>query len=556
MQAIRVTAAAFVTCMGVFFVMLVQLQVVSGAAYYQEAQRSIATVELVPAARGKLLDCDGKILAEDLTVWTAQLDENCPADVKQRLRTLCREEDVSWDGGTSIPEPTPRLLARIQEESLEGVSMFPTVRRVGSGDRAPHLLGRVAAMDETEWTHYEEVGYAMNERVGKDGAERAFEDRLHGTPGKRVVERNREGQVTSTQYSILPQAGENVSLTLSLDLQTVASDALQHFLDENPKAVGGAVAVLDVKTGGVLALVSLPGYDTETFSQDYSTLVKDPARPLLNRAVQGTYAPGSTFKMVTAMAALEEGYLTPETQILDTGRYTYYKNPQPQCWLYRQEKRTHGLETVSEAIEDSCNVFFYDAGRRVGIETLGDYARLLGLGERTGIELEGEQQGVVAGPSYTESLGGTWYEGSVLSAAIGQENNRFTPLQLAEMVSTLVGDGTRRRVHIEEGAEGTLGTLSFSPENVDAVKQGMLAVTKQGSLRRVFRSVPVPVGAKTGSAQVEGKDQSNAVLVCFAPYEEPEIALALVAEEGGSGAGLGSVAAEILTSYFSDTDDK
>lgn len=551
MHYIRVTAAAFVACMAVFISILINLQVVSGAAYYQEAQRSIATVELVPAARGKLLDCDGKILAQDLTVWTAQLAENCPNDVKNRLRQLCREEDVSWDGSSVIAEPTPRLLARIKEEALEGVSIFPTVRRVGSGTLAPHVLGRVAAMNEAEWSYYEEKGYAMNERVGKDGAERAFEDRLHGTPGKRVVERNRDGQVTATQYSVLPAAGENVSLTLSLDLQTVASSSLSNFLETNPTAVGGAVAMLDIKTGGVLALVSLPGYDTETFSQDYTELAKDPTRPLLNRAVQGAYPPGSTFKMVTAMAALEEGYLTPETQILDTGRYTYYKSPQPQCWLYRQEKRTHGLETVSEAIEDSCNVFFYDAGRRVGIETLGDYARLLGLGELTGIELEGEQKGVVAGPEYTEALGESWHEGSVLSAAIGQENNRFTPLQLAHMVATLVGDGSRRRVHLEKGAEGILDTVSFSPKNVEAVKEGMLAVTERGSLRRVFRSVPVPVGAKTGSAQVEGKEESNAVLVCFAPYENPEVALALVAEEGGSGAGLGSVAAEILTAYFS-----
>lgn len=171
---------------------------------------------------------------------------------------------------------------------------------------------------------------------------------------------------------------------------------------------------LDVRDGGVLAMVSQPGYDAASFSADYAALSQDEAHPLMNRAVQGLYAPGSTFKLVTAAAALEEGFLTPETQILDTGRYTYYKSPQPQCWLYRQEGKTHGLETVSEAIADSCNIFFYDAGRRVGIDMLGQYARALGLGEKTGIELAGEQAGVVAGPEYTASVGGTWYEGSVL----------------------------------------------------------------------------------------------------------------------------------------------
>ena len=283
---------------------------------------------------------------------------------------------------------------------------------------------------------------------------------------------------------------------------------------------------------------------------------QDEAHPLMNRAVQGLYAPGSTFKLVTAAAALEEGFLTPETQILDTGRYTYYKSPQPQCWLYRQEGKTHGLETVSEAIADSCNIFFYDAGRRVGIDMLGQYARALGLGEKTGIELAGEQAGVVAGPEYTASVGGTWYEGSVLSAAIGQENNRFTPLQLAHMVATLVGGGDRWQVHLLQKVAGEaprekvrLGKVNLSPGNVAAIKEGMLAVTQSGSLAAAFQSLPVQVGAKTGSAQVDGEETSNAVLVCFAPYEDPEIALAVVVEQGGSGSSLGTVAAQVIQAY-------
>lgn len=315
---------------------------------------------------------------------------------------------------------------------------------------------------------------------------------------------------------------------------------------------------LDISDGGVLAMVSLPGYDEATFSADYPALSADEKKPLMNRAVQGLYAPGSTFKLVTAAAALEEGFLTPETQILDTGRYTYYDSPQPQCWLYRQEGKTHGLETVSEAIADSCNIFFYDAGRRVGIETLGDYAHALGLGEKTGIELAGEQAGVVAGPTYTESIGGTWYEGSVLSAAIGQENNRFTPLQLAHMTATLVGDGNRWQVHLLKQVEGeepqekvSLGQVRLSPENVAAIQEGMLAVTQSGSLATAFQDLPVQVGAKTGSVQVTGKETSNAVLVCFAPYDDPQIALALVAEQGGSGAALGEAAAQVIETYLS-----
>ena len=548
----------FAAVLVLFTLLLWNLQITSGAAYYAKSQRSIAQVDTIPAARGRLLDRNGKVLARDETTWSAQLAEDITPAVLSRLQTLCREEGVAWEGSGPIQEVTPRLLARITEEALAGVTFSPTVQRQGSGDLAPHVLGRVGAMSPEEWAVYQDQGYAMAETVGKDGAEAAFESYLHGTPGQRVVETDRSGQITSTSFSVQPQAGRDVTLTLDRTLQQSAQEAMTTFLDEHPNAAGGALVALDVSDGGVLAMVSLPGYDEATFSADYPALAADEKNPLMNRAVQGLYAPGSTFKLVTAAAALEEGFLTPETQILDTGRYTYYDSPQPQCWLYRQEGKTHGLETVSEAIADSCNIFFYDAGRRVGIETLGDYARALGLGEKTGIELAGEQAGVVAGPAYTASIGGTWYEGSVLSAAIGQENNRFTPLQLAHMTATLVGDGSRWQVHLLKQVEGeeaqekvSLGQVRLSQTNVAAIKEGMLAVTQSGSLAAAFQDLPVQVGAKTGSVQVTGEETSNAVLVCFAPYDDPQIALALVAEQGGSGAALGEAAAQVIEAYLS-----
>ena len=553
-----VTAAGFFAALLVLFtVLLWNLQITSGAAYYAKSQRSIARIETVPAARGRLLDRNGNVLAQDQVTWTASVAEDAGDAVFQRLETLCREEAVDWSGTGDITNATPRLLARIAGEGLAGVTFTPAVQRQGSGTLAAHLLGRVGQMSPEEWAVYQEEGYAMDELVGKDGAEGAFEADLHGTPGQKVQETDRSGQVTGESYVVQPQAGRDVKLTLDRDLQETAQAALEEFLDRNPGATGGALVALDVKDGGVLAMVSEPGYDTATFSADYAALAADPAHPLINRAVQGLYAPGSTFKLVTAAAALEEGFLTPETQILDTGRYTYYKSPQPQCWLYRQEGKTHGLETVSEAITDSCNVFFYDAGRRVGITLLDQYARALGLGEKTGIELAGEQAGVVAGPEYTESIGGQWYEGSVLSAAIGQENNRFTPLQLAHMVATLVGGGDRWQVHLLQQVAGeapyekvSLGHIDLDETNVAAIKEGMLGVTQTGSLAAAFRALPVQAGAKTGSAQVTGEETSNAVLVCFAPYEDPEIALAIVAEQGGSGSELGEVAAAVLREWL------
>ena len=314
---------------------------------------------------------------------------------------------------------------------------------------------------------YQGQGYALNETVGKDGAEGAFEALLHGSPGVRLVERDRQGQITKRAYAQEPVAGQDVTLTLDSRLQAAARAALVEALEKNPQATGAAAVVLDVRDGGVLAMVSLPDYDTGDFSGQYESLSQDPNHPLLNRAIQGLYAPGSTFKLVTAAAALEEGVVTPETEILDTGRYTYYKTPQPQCWVYREEGRTHGPETLSQAIADSCNLYFYDAGRRLGIQTLDRYAHALGLGECTGIELAGEQAGVVAGPAYTQSLGEKWYEGSVLSAAIGQENNRFTPLQLAHMTATLAGGGTRWQVHLLKKTAGE----GYTPQRLGSLDQ-------------------------------------------------------------------------------------
>lgn len=541
---------AFAGVLAFFCGLLVQAQVIQGEGYYEKSLRSKAKVESVPAARGKILDRKGKVLAQDVVSWTAVLAEDAPEESKVRLAQLCREEGVRWDGEGMVTGVTARLLARGKEEGLEGVTFTPAVERVGSGELAPHVLGRVGAMSPEQWEELKGQGYAMDEVVGKEGAEAAFEEYLHGTPGRKYVETEGSG------WDAEPVAGKNVTLTLDKDLQETAQSALQEFLDGHPSAGGGAVVALDVEDGGVLAMASLPGYDPGEFSKQYGELAQDEGHPLMNRAIQGLYAPGSVFKLVTAAAALEEDVLTPETKILDTGRYTYYKSPQPQCWLYRQAGKTHGLETVTDAIADSCNIFFFDAGRRVGMETLGDYARALGLGEKTGIELAGEQAGVVAGPAYTASVGGTWYEGSVLSAAIGQENHRFTPVQLAHMTATLVSGGERRQVHLLKQVAGekaqeavSLGKVTLSEENLTAIKEGMRRVVQSGSLAEAFRDLPVTAGAKTGSAQVAGEEESNAVLVCFAPYDTPKIALALVVEQGGSGAELGDAAAAILNTW-------
>ena len=356
-----------------------------------------------------------------------------------------------------------------------------------------------------------------------------------------------------------------MALTIDIRLQETVERALAEHIPTLPEAQGGAAVVLDVNSAAVLAMASYPTYDLATNTGIGVALDDNVLAPLLNRVTMGLYPPGSTFKMVTATGALEEGIITPTDKIRDTGMYMYYApSYTPSCWIYRQNGGNHGLINVSQAITESCNVFFYDVGRRLGIEKLNEYARMYGLGESTGIEL-GESTGVVAGPDYTEGvLHQVWYEGSTLSAAIGQENNQFTPLQLANYIATLVNGGNHYSAHLLKEVKSAdfsevlyrrepelLDTIEIDPVNLEAIKQGMLAVTQSGSAAKYFRDLDIKVGAKTGSAQVSVESESNAVFVAFAPYDDPQIALCIVVEKGGSGAELGAIAADIISYYFS-----
>ena len=489
-----------------------------------------------------------------------------------------RSREITWSSYVFAQDVEMAFIVKVKEASLSGVSIDTTTVREYNTSYAAHLLGRVGLMDSDEWNNiYQALDYPYNASVGKDGMEQAFESYLHGVPGKRAIETNDQGKVVSADdnWKIderpgepqAPQPGCNVISTLDIKLQEAVERALADGVGalKSEDTQGAAAVVIDVNDGGVLASASYPTYDLSTFLQNYTELANDPLNPLFNRATQGVYPPGSTFKMVTAIAGLQEGVITPTDEILDTGRYTYYKDYQPQCWYYRQYGRTHGKENVSEAIRDSCNIFFYDVGRRLGISLLDEYAQKFGLGEYTGIEVY-ESKGHVAGPGYTESLGQKWYDGNTLPAAIGQENNQFTPIQLANYVATLANGGTHYSAHLLKEVKSSdfsqvvyqyepevLNELDLDPENLEAVTRGMLMVTQPGgsAYSYGFNTLDIQVAAKTGSAQVSSATESNAVFVCFAPYEDPEIALAIVVEKGGSGSTLSSIAVEILDYYFS-----
>ena len=465
------------------------------------------------------------------------------------------------------------FITRVKELSLPGVVIEPTTIRQYNTPYAAHLLGRVEQIWKEEWKDYKDIDedgdgkpdYQMDDFVGKTGVELAFESYLRGKPGVRAVERNTNGKIVSSKWIEPPEPGDNVFLTLDIGLQQKVEDTLAQKIPqlESKEVEGAACVILDVKNADVLASASYPTYNPATFRQDYKELEKDPLRPMTNRALQGLYAPGSTFKPVTAIAGLEEGIITPSTTMDTKGVYTYYPDYKPKCWIYREHHRTHGTINVSQAIDVSCNYFFFDVGRRLGIDRIADYAARFGLGQRTGLEL-GEAKGVMAGPEFTESLGGTWYEGNTLSVAIGQESSQFTPIQLANYVATLVNGGTHNATHLLKEVKSNdftkvletyeprvLSTVDIHPENLNAVKMGMLSLTTDGSVKKAFDALGVKVGAKTGTAQVNSKKEGNALFICFAPYDDPEIAMALVVEYGAHGSHMGPIAADILSYYFS-----
>ena len=491
-----------------------------------------------------------------------------------RYELTLRSREITYTAYVFAQDVQMPFIVKVTEAGLAGVSIDTTSTRVYNTPYAAHVLGRVTGIYSGEEDYYQDLGYSLDAKVGRGGVEQAFESYLHGTPGRRSIETDDQGKVVSgdenwavdeaTGEVLAPDPGDNVVLTLDIKLQEVVERALANGIEglASEDTRGGAAVVVDM-TGGVLASASYPTYDPATYGQSYNTLANDPLSPLLNRATQGLYPPGSTFKMVTGLAGLEEGIIEPDTEILDTGRYRFYQDYQPMCWYYRDYGLTHGLETVTEAIRDSCNVFFFDVGRRLGDNVLAEYAAAFGLGEPTGIEIA-ESTGRMDCEETTLSLGIPWYDGLTLPISIGQGNSQFTPLQLANYVATLANGGTHYAAHLLKEVKSSdysqvayqyepqvLNELDLDPENLAAVTEGMLLVTTEGSARGYFANLDIPVAAKTGSAQVSSATQSNNLFVCFAPYDDPEIAVAIVVERGGSGSLLAGIAVEILEYYFS-----
>ena len=475
------------------------------------------------------------------------------------------------------------VISAVKERSLTGVNISATTVRQYNTTSAAHLLGRVGSIQSANWETYKAKGYNMNDKVGIDGMEAAFEDYLRGKSGTLIQEMNTSGKVVSESWMVddetgeamEPEPGNHVMTTLDLRLQEkveeVLANTIESLADTKEK---GAIIVQSVNDGGILAMASYPTYDLSTVyssTEAYKAVSDDPRNPFVNRATSEIYYPGSTFKPLVAIAALEEGLVTPTEEIQDTGalqlpeeEHYPYGDYHPQCWIYRQYRGTHGWENMADALRDSCNIYFYTLGHRLGIDKIDEYAAMFGLGQKTGLELS-EAEGYVAGPETSAMLGQEWYGGNLLSAAIGQDNTKITMLQLSNYIATLVNGGNRYQTHLLKTVKSSdfsetvyeyeaqpVETLDLDPAYVEAVKKGMWEVAndEESTVDQYLSNLAVEVGAKTGSAQVSADENANAVFVLFAPYDDPEIVISMVVEGGASGANLASAAGEIVNYYF------
>lgn len=670
---------------------LYKLQIIEGAAYYEESQNSLTSYPSVTAARGNILDRYGRVLVSNRECYNLKISdtrlfsdevEDPNAVILQMInlveaagetytddlpitleppfeytnmtdiqRTLLDaylkakglDEDTTavelmsyfrtrYEIANSYTAEEMRKIASVryavnvryeintnsyifvEDASIDLISDLMGVVgnvvevetsyvREYSTQYAAHILGYVQAMSEEDMAKYrpedENSGYDYDTKVGRDGVEAAFEDWLHGTNGEARVTRTANGTVTSTVYLEDPVPGNHVYLTIDIQLQEQAERILETGIyelqiernDDNAEAVaegrldevrediqGGAIVVVDVKTGEPLAIASYPTYDLATIIEDYADLLEADYDPLFNRALMGAYAPGSTFKPCTAIAGLTENILNTETQIECTGIFTKYESQgyAPACWIYTQMdgQLTHGYDNVTEALKDSCNIFFYTVADDLGIRKLMEYAEDFGLGESTGIELT-ETTGNMSNPdNHLNYDVDAWVDGDTVQAGIGQSDSMFTPLQIAEYCAAIANGGTRHSAALLKSVRSydysrqlyqnkteVLSTVDSADYNWAAVQRGMYLMANDitSSSNTVYytlgnysyNGVSLPVAAKTGTSQLGEGKTNNAIFMCYAPFDDPEIAVAIVVERGLSGANLSRMARNVLDAYFS-----
>ncbi len=498
---------------------------------------------------------------------------------------------TSFDPVLLAKDVSTETVAEIEEKHhiFRGVTTdIEYIRQYVNADLASQVVGYVRGIDAETYNRLKDEGYGINDIIGKTGIEYAAEKELRGKPGTKKLEVDTRGRLTKVIEGTPAIPGNNIVLTLDMNLQKIANEALERRIKEIREldgpyhyhdAFAGAVVAIDVNNGEILAMASYPGYDPSIFlagpedkeAQQAIRDLNDPTKSGItsefNRAIAGRYAPGSTFKPMVGIAALEEGIITPGTPIYDRG-YVYYDGMRFTCMDWRHGQGAHGAITLSRALAASCNIFFHEVGVMTGIDNIDKWSKYFGLGEKTGIEIPGEQRGIRSNKEYKKQVSPyIWGKADTASSSIGQLYHEYTPLQLANYVATIANGGKRYKPHLIRYITEYNGKLiketeieyeqiPISQETIEAVKKGMIAVanSEDGTAVHIFRDLPYQVGAKTGTAEafIEGKS-NNGVFICYAPADldkTPQIAVAVVIEQGIYGMYAAPIAREIISEYL------
>lgn len=572
-----------------FFLLLSRLwylQVVDTENLLDQSENNRLRFVPVAAPRGAILDRNGKVLVSNTPSFSVAV---IPKDVKNRdqlvgdlaryLKLDANEIQEKWNKGQGRAKYYPLVVAsgitRDQMEFLEenrlalsgvNIEMKP-VRAYPNGQLASHLLGYLGEVSEDELGTDRYKDYNAGDYTGKSGIERSWENFLHGTDGGRQIEVDARGRFLRTVEETASNVGNSVVLTIDLDMQKAAEEA---FGDQ-----AGAAVAMDVNTGEVLAFASNPGFDPALFTgrlpaDKWKEYLEDKRHPLENKALKGMYPPGSTFKIITAIAGLEEGLIDEHSSVECPGYYKF-GNSTFKCW----DKKGHGHVELRKALRESCDVYFYKLAERLGVDRIAAYAKRFGLGSTMGVGLENEKPGVIPTEQWKKKRFGTkWFQGETLSVGIGQGYVLATPIQLASMIATVASDGVMYQPHlvrrvidldgkpVKEYQPQVVGKVGLKPSTLRLVKEGLFAVVNEphgtGAMARVAE---IKVAGKTGSSQVvkmrDSKGQvpyqfrDHALFVAFAPYEKPEVAVAVIVEHGEHGGSAAApIAGRLLKAYF------
>lgn len=568
---VRLLSAAMVCSLVLVLFGFWSVQIVSGEQYRDQAENNRLRREPVEALRGLILDRHGRVLVENVASYNLLIQRSRASDLESSFRfageILARPSETLsnvFDNARPARQFSPVLIAEnlsLAEVARFGVNSFEHpefevqvrhLRLYRHGPQTAHLLGYLAEVTERELAQ-EQTSFLAGAQVGRRGVEQTYDELLRGQNGEQVVVVDSRGRLVEEFHKVPAEFGENLTLTLDLDLQQEAVELLDGMV--------GAVVALDPRNGAILALVSAPSYDPNLFSRrlqqdEWRALVEAPHHPLQNRVVQNTYSPGSIFKIIMATAGLTEGTITHSDQVWCGGASKFY-NRRFRCW----KRAGHGWVNLKSALKGSCDIYFYTLGQKLGIQRIARYSRLMGLGRKTGVDLAGEKEGLVPDMNWsTRSRGTNWYPGETISVAIGQGPLLTTPLQIASMMALVANGGQRVSPHLNAEHDSLpLQSAGLSTEALAEVRQALWAVVneRKGTGARA-RVDGLNIAGKTGTVQVVGQrtwtdsstlppeQRDHAWFASFAPLDDPQLVVVVFVEHGGKGSSAAAPIAQAL----------